>query len=102
MFCASRCVYAGSDGCGPLRAAASAEDGAVRTAAVAARASRAAQVGRRMPAQRRCPSRGDGWARSGALEEEDGDLAVGLLLVLRVRRVGRDRALPPLRPLLAL
>ena len=35
-------------------------------------------------------------------EQEHRDLAVGLLLVLAVRRPGGDRALPPLRALLAL
>src|SRR3954466_2439293 len=39
---------------------------------------------------------------ASALQQEDGDLAVGLLLVLGVRRGLRDAPLPPLLALLAL
>src|SRR4051794_32177427 len=86
MFCRSRWVYAGSAG--------TAEAGA----AIALAASRDSPMvrKRRMAGQRPTGPASDGQVSSDALEEEDRDLAVGLLLVLGVRRVLRDRALPPL------
>src|SRR3954451_9774850 len=43
-----------------------------------------------------------GWAGSAGFDQEHRDQTVGLGLVLGVRRVGVDRALPPDLPFLAL
>ena len=56
-------------------------------------------AGRHGAGLRRRPLRPAAEAQSFARGDEDGDLAVGLLLVLGVGRVGRDAPLPPLRPL---
>src|SRR6478735_11725772 len=84
MFCASACGSAG------------AADAGAASAAVTTRET--AAISRRMAAQR--ASRAS--VTSDPLEQEDRDLPVGLLLVLGVRRVLLDRALPPLRALGAL
>src|SRR6476661_1694634 len=95
MFCVSRWVYAGSPGVGAAVA------GAAR--APATRSVRPPARSRRMAGQRATGRRGySALLAVDPLEQEDRDLTVGLLLVLGVRRVLRDRPLPPLRALVAL
>src|SRR5579859_7341704 len=58
-------------------------------------------------ARRRCRKSSSGAARNVSLGlglaagDEDRDLTLGALLVLGVRRIGRDSPLPPLRALVA-